>query len=31
MNWRSEARCLLQTSDGAKIIILNKALMFAVN
>ena len=31
MNWPSEAGCLLQTSDGTKIKIQNKALIFAVN
>ena len=31
MNWPSEAGCLLQTSDGAKINTLNKVLISAVN
>ena len=31
MNWPSEAGCLLQTSDGAKIKTLNKASISAVN
>jgi hypothetical protein len=31
MNWPSEAGCLLQSSEGAKIKTLNKTLISAVN